>query len=397
MPLPTPFHPRTSKLCESLAWKEWGGYHAVKSYDICYEREYYAFRHAAGMIDVTPLFKYDIRGQDACAYLCRLMVRNIAKLKLHQVAYLCWTDDDGKIIDDGTVTHMDENWYRVTSTEPEMHWFLRHTRGFDVSVEDVTEQVAALSVQGPNSREVLRQASDADMDALKYFRMTPAKLDGGVECIISRTGYTGDLGYEIWVKNDDALKLWDGLLQAGKPLGLEPAGLDAMDVTRVEAGFILNGIDYYNALHTIIEPRKASPYELALGWTVHLKRDPFIGQEALVKEKQTGPPRVFVGLDIDWDELEALFARHGLPPEVHQGGWRDPKPLYDLNGQFIGQATSGAWSPLLKKNLALATVRADQGDLGNKVKFEVTVEYERKTVTATVVKKPFFDPERKKS
>ena len=379
-----------------MMWKDWAGYHAVRSYGTTHEREYYAFRHAAGMIDVTPLFKYEVYGKDACAFLCRIMVRNIAKLKVEQVAYLCWCDDDGKIIDDGTVSRLQEDYYRVTSTEPGMHWFLRHARGFNVTIEDSSTKLAALSIQGPSSRDVLAAASDADMSKLKFFWSKKAKLDG-VDAVITRTGYTGDLGYEVWVKNKDALKLWDAVSAAGKNYGLEPAGLDAMDVTRIEAGFILNGVDYFSGLHSIIEPRKSSPYELALGWTVQLKRDPFIGQAALRAEKRTGPPRVFVGLDVDWDDLEQLFAEHKLPPEVPSGGWRQAVPVYDMDGNFIGQATSGTWSPLLKKNLALATVYADHGKIGNKVRFEVTVEYQRRTVTATVVKKPFFDPERKRA
>lgn len=397
MPIPTPLHPRTSKLCTSLRWKEWSGYHAVCSYDICHEREYHSFRHAAGMIDVTPLFKYDVRGKDACRFLCRIMSRNIAKLKHKQVSYLCWCDDEGKVVDDGTISHLDENFYRITSADPNLHWFLRHTRGFDVSVEDVSASLTAVAVQGPNARKVLSAACDANMDALKFFHLTHARMNGVASAIISRTGYTGDLGYEIWVDNADALKMWDALMDAGRPYGLEATALDAMDVTRVEAGFILNGIDYFSSLHSLIDSRKASPYELSIGWTVQLKRDPFIGQAALRKEKRSGPERLFVGLEIDWVELERHFAKHGLPPEIPTGAWRSPVPIYDLGGTFIGQATSGAWSPLLKKNLALATVGASHGSTGNRVKFEITVEYERKTVTATVVPKPFYDPPWKKA
>jgi aminomethyltransferase len=397
MPLPTPFHPRTSPLCTSLLWKDWAGYHAVRSFDVHAEREYYAFRHACGLIDVTPLFKYDVRGRDACAYLSYLSVRDIGRLKPQQAAYLCWTDADGKIIDDGTVSYLDDQHYRVTSTDPEMHWFLRHARGFEVTVEDITDRVAALSIQGPTSRDVLKQVCETDLDRLKFFRLVRTRFEGGVEGIISRTGYTGDLGFEVWVDPGDAVALWDLLLAGGRPYGLEPAGLDAMDVTRVEAGYILSGVDYYCALRSLVESRKASPFELALDWTVQLEREPFIGQAALLREKERGAARKFVCLEIDWDELAALYARHGLPPEVHFGGWRDPRPVYDLGGRFIGQATSGAWSPLLKKNLALATLRSEHAALGHQVRFEVTVEYERKSVTATVVKKPAFDPERKRA
>ncbi|MCK5620247.1 MAG: aminomethyltransferase family protein, partial [Candidatus Krumholzibacteria bacterium] len=213
-------------------------------------------------------------------------------------------------------------------------------------------------------------------------------------------GFTGDLGYEIWVENDDAIAVYDAVIEAGRPHGAIPSGLIAMDVARIEAGFILNGIDYFNALHSMIESRKSSPFEMSLGWAVHLKRakrKPFIGSDALRSEKKTGPPRLFVGLEIDWDEFEDLFTGYGLPPEVRSGGWRDGVPLYDLDGKFIGQATSGAWSPLLKKNFALASVKAEYGEIGNQVLFEVTVEYQRRTVNATVVEKPFFDPERKRA
>lgn len=396
MSIATPFHPRTSALCTSLLWKDWAGYHAVRSYDTTHDREYFAFRHAAGMIDVTPLYKYDVHGPDAAAFLSRVMVRNVAKLKQHQVAYLCWCDDEGKVIDDGTVSRLDETYFRVTSAEPALHWFVRHARGYDVTIEDTSRRMAALSIQGPNARDVVAAACGGDTAGLRFFRLTKTRMDGA-EVVVSRTGYTGDLGYEVWSSSEDALTVWDAIVAAGRPYGLQPAGLDAMDVTRVEAGFILNGVDYFSALHCMIEPRKSTPYELALGWTVHLKRDAFIGRESLVREKQSGPRRAFVGLDIDWDEHEALFRRHGLPPEVHPGAWRAAVPVYDRGGSFIGQATSGAWSPILKKNLALATVRAEFSEPGTEVRFEVTVEYERRTVRATVVPKPFFDPERKRA
>ncbi len=395
MPIPTPFHPRTSELCTSMFYMEWAGYYAVLSYETTHDAEYNAIRHAAGLIDVTPLYKYEVRGKDACAFLSRMMVRNIGKLKVGQVAYLCWCDDDGKMIDDGTVSRLDEDYFRVTSTDSNYSWFGRHTRGYDLTLEDSTHRIATLAVQGPLSRVVVDAATAGAVDKLKFFHSTRAKIEG-VDVLVSRTGYTGDLGYEIWVDNDNAIKIYDNVLAAGKPYDALPTGLRAMDVTRIEAGYMLNGIDYFNALHSMIEPRKSSPYEMSMGWAVQLKRAPFIGSDELKREKKTGPPRVFVGLDVDWDGVEDLFAEHGLPPEVHYGGWRDGVPVYDLNGKFIGQATSGAWSPLLKKNLALASVVADQGKTGNEVRFEVTVEYERRMVKATVVDKPFYDPEWKR-
>jgi aminomethyltransferase len=368
----------------------------VRSYDTYLEREYFAFRHTAGLIDVTPLFKYEVHGPDAAAFLSRIMVRDIGKLEVGQVTYLCWCDDHGKVVDDGTVSRLDDTYFRVTSAEPTLAWFHRYTRGYDVKLRDSTQEVAALSLQGPNSREILKQASDADLDSLKFFRFTKARIDN-TDVIISRTGYTGDLGYEIWVESPHAVALWDAVIDAGKGYGLEPAGLDAMDITRVEAGFIMNGVDYYSAHHCLIESRKSTPYELALGWTVKLDRAPFNGQKALRAEKATGPNRAFVGLVIDWDEFEALFARHGLPPQVPAAAWRDPLPVFAKDGKQVGYATSGAWSPMLKKNLALATVRADHRKAGTELQIEVTVEYVRHRARAVVTKKPFFDPERKRA
>jgi aminomethyltransferase len=324
------------------------------------------------------------------------MVRNIARLKVGQAAYLCWCDDDGKMIDDGTVSRLDEDHYRVTSTDSNFSWFGRHARGYDLTLEDSTHKLAALAVQGPRSRDVINDVTGGAVEDLKFFHVTKAHI-GGVDVVVSRTGYTGDLGFEVWVDNDNAVGVYDAVLAAGKPHGALPAGLDAMDVARIEAGFVLNGVDYFNALHAMIDRRKSTPFEMSLAWTVQLKRAPFIGSTALRQEKAVGPRRVFVGLDVDWEEFEDQFSQHGLPPEVHYGGWRDGVPIYSLDGKFIGQATSGAWSPLLKKNLALASLAADQGKTGTQVLFEVTVEYERKKVKATVVDKPFYDPEWKRA
>ena len=271
-------------------------------------------------------------------------------------------------------------------------------RGYDVALEDVSEQVAALALQGPTSRDILKQVCDADLDELKFFRTTSAQLDG-FPVWISRTGYTGDLGYEIWVDNEHALKLWDALMAAGRNYALRPAGLDALDVSRVEAGLVLKNVDYYNALHVLIADRKSTPYELSLGWTVQLDREPFNGQKALKREKENGSEWAFVGLDIDWPETEALYKRYGLPPEVGSAAWRMSIPIYSDAGheKQVGYATSGTWSPILKKNVALATIRTGYHKVGTQVQFEMTVEHTRHTVTATVHKPQFFNPKRKTS
>lgn len=398
MPIQTPFFERTSALCTSMKYKEWAGYYAVCSYDTIHDPEYYAFRNSAGLLDVTPLFKYRVKGPDAAAFLSRIMVRNISKLEVGRVSYCCWCDDKGKVVDDGTVMRRAEHEFFVTSADPCFSWFSRFMRGYNVELTEISDQIAGLALQGPTSRDILKQVCDADLDALKFFATRKANA-GGFEIYVSRTGYTGDLGYELWVENQHALKLWDAVMAAGKNYDIRPAGLDALDNTRVEAGLILKDVDYFNSLHALIDDRTSSPYEISLGWTVDLKRDPFNGQAALQAEKQRGSKWAIVGLDIDWPELEELYYKRGLPPVVGSHAWRSSIPIYtsiDKETQ-AGYATSGTWSPILKKNIALATVEKKYDKPGAKLQIEVSVEHKKHTVTATVTKTQFYNPERKTS
>jgi aminomethyltransferase len=378
-----------------MFWKDWSGYHAVRSYDTCHEREYHAIRQAAGLIDVSPLFKYDLRGPDAGALLARVLVKDPRKLRPGRVTYLCWCDDEGKVLDDGTVTRLAEDHYRLTSNTSALAWIQSNARDERFTIEDVTERIGALALQGPASRSILERFTDA-VSGLRFFGSTPARI-AGVEVQISRTGYTGDLGYEIWAEREQALLVWDAVMEAGRDFRLQPAGLDAMDVTRIEAGFVLCGVDYFSARHCAIDSRKSSPFEIGLGWTVKLDRDPFVGRSALRAEKERGSEWALVGLVLDWDEFEALHTEFGLPPHVPAGAWRDGVPVYDGRERHVGQATSGVWSPLLKKNLALACVRVPFARLGTRLQMEVTVEYQRRRVTAIVTRTPFFDPERKRA
>jgi aminomethyltransferase len=396
MPVGTPFHPRTSELCTSFFYKDWAGYYTVCSYDTCHEREYYALRNAAGLIDVSPLFKYEVYGKDAAAFLSRVMVKDINKLKVGRCTYLCWCDDQGKVLDDGTVSRLDDTYFRVTAAEPTLSWLMRQSRRFDATIEDSTDKIGTLSLQGPTSRDILKNVSDADMDSIRYFGLAQAKLDG-VDVVISRTGYTGDLGYEIWVEREQALKVYDAIMAGGRDYRIQPVGLDAMDITRIEAGYIMNGVDYFSSNSCLIESRKSTPYEIGLGWTVDLDRDPFIGQDALKAEKANGSVWASVGLVYDWPAFERLFDEFGLPPQLPGGAWRTPVPLYDEKGAQVGQGTSGAWSAILKDNLALATVKSACAKPGTVLQIEVTVEYERRRVPAIVTKTPFFDPPRKKA
>ncbi len=394
MPAPTPFHPRTSALCTSYKWKDWAGFAAVRSYDHSHEPEYFAFREAAGLLDVSPLFKYEVYGPDAARLLARMMARDAGKLAVGRVAYTCWCDDFGKVVDDGTVTRLEEDYFRVTAADPSLAWIESLARGYRVTLEDSSQRLAALAVQGPAARDVLKACSDADLGHLKVFRATRARI-GGAAGWITRTGYTGDLGFEVWVESADALATWDAIVDAGRAYGLTPAGLDALDMTRIEAGFILLGCDYYSSRRVILESRKSTPDEIGLGWIVELDREPFVGQAAIRAERERGAAWALVGLEASWPELEALYESYGLPPALPAAASREPLPVFAGDRQ-VGRATSHAWSPILKKSIALASVRSPWTAPGTALSLEHTVEFERKTVTARVVETPFFDPERKK-
>jgi aminomethyltransferase len=395
MPLESPFHARTEPLCTSRAWKDWGGYYAVSHYGETHLPEYWAFREACAITDITPLFKYRVEGGHAARLLSRMMVRDFARLRVGRVAYTCWCDTNGKVIDDGTVSRLAEDSFLVTAAEPALSWMVRLSRGFDVEITDVSERTAALSLQGPTSRDVLKQCSDADMDALKYFQTTPAKL-GDADARISRTGYTGDLGYEVWCDATDALQVWDALASSGRAYGIHPAGIEALDMVRIEAGLIMLGVDYHSAPHVTIDALRSSPSELGLDWCVELDRDAFIGQEALRAEATRAAEWKMVGVEADWLELEKLYESYDLPPGLAPAASRETVPLY-LDGGFAGQVTSSVWSPLLKRHLGLASVRAPHAEIGTALQLEHTVLYERRSVTATVVDTPFFDPERKRN
>ena len=398
MPIKTPFHERTSEHNQAMDWKDWGGYFAANSYNVVNDFEYFAFRHSAGLIDITPLFKYKVTGKDASLFLSRIMVKDISKLKLNQATYCCWCDDRGMVIDDGTVMRFGEEEYFVTAADPSYSWFSRFLKNLDVNIEDVTDTICGLAIQGPTSRDILKKICDAELDTLKFFWTTAAKGDG-FDFHISRTGYTGDLGYELWVRNEDAIKLFDAIWDAGQNYNIRMSGIAALDIARLEAGLVMNGVDYHSSLHALIPDQMSSPYELGLGWTVNLEREPFIGQKSLRKEKENGSIWATVGLDINWPELEALYHKHGLPPHTDAGAWRKSIPVYDASNKAkqIGYATSGTWSPILKKNIALTTIQSQYAKPGTEVLFEVTVEHQRHVVSAIVGKPQFFNPERKRS
>jgi aminomethyltransferase len=393
VPVGTAFHEKTFALCESLNYREWSGYYAVSSYEPHHEHEYNAIRNAAALIDVSPLFKYRITGRDATRLVDRIITRDVRKIAVGQVVYTPWCDERGHVIDDGTVSRLEENTYRWTAADPSLRWFSQNAVGMDVLIEDISEQVAALALQGPTSGRLLMRASDAEIENLKYFRVTTARI-AGVQVDISRTGYTGDLGYEIWIPAESAGKVWDALVEEGRAFDIHPAGMLALDVARIEAGLLLIEVDFNSSKKAIIESQKYSPFEMGLGRLVHLDKGRFVGQAALLAEQTRGHPREIVGLEIDWTGVERLYEEVGLPPTVSPIASRVAVPVYK-NGTQTGKATSTTWSPTLKKLIALATIKREHTKIGTKLEMEMTVEAVRHLVGATVVKTPFFNPKRK--
>jgi aminomethyltransferase len=393
VPVGTAFHERTFALCHSLNYREWSGYYTVSVYEVHHEHEYNAIRNACALIDISPLYKYLITGKDATKLVNRVITRDINKVKVGQVIYCCWCDEQGKVIDDGTITRLDENQYRWTAADPSLRWFRQNGLNMDVQVEDISEKVAALALQGPTSAKLLKAAADADITNLKYFRMTSGNI-AGVPVDISRTGYTGDLGYEIWVPWNDAVKVWDALAARGKQFDLHAAGMLALDVARVEAGLLLIEVDYTSSKKALIPSQKYSPFELGFGKMVHLEKENFIGRQALAQDQKNGVARQLVGLEVDWVEVEEQFDRFGLSPAAPSQASRVAVPVY-VGDKQVGKATTTAFSPLLKKLIALASVETAHAKTGTKLQMELTIEAQRMKTTARVVQVPFFNPARK--
>lgn len=392
MPIGTPFHERTFGLCESLNYREWSGYYAVSAYESHHEHEYNAIRQAAALIDVSPLFKYHVSGRDAGLLVDRVITRDARQMAIGQVYYTPWCDERGMVIDDGTVARIDKDRYRWTAADPTLRWLRLNAAGLQVEIEDVSESIAALALQGPASAAVLR-ASDADIDGLRYFRNTSARI-GGVRVDISRTGYTGDLGYEIWMPAELAVPVWDALIAGGAPHGIKPAGMLALDVARVEAGLLLIDVDFHSSRKAVIASQSFTPFELGLGRLVALDKASFVGRDALVAEQRRGITRMIVGLEADWSEVERLHQRYGLAPIAPAVASRVAVPVR-VGAQQVGRATTTAWSPTLKRLIALATVDAPYYARGTRLEIEITIEGARHFASATVVPTPFFNPPRK--
>ena len=397
MSVGTPFHPRTSPLNSKMQWREWSGYFASSVYADAHDIEYNAIREAAALIDVSPLYKYVVSGPDALRLVDRVVTRDATKMPVGGVIYTPWCDENGKVVDDGTIHRLDEGRYRWTAADPQLRWLRLNSGGLDVTIDEETEATAALALQGPLSRDVLEAATGESFADLRYFRRRASQV-GKIKVDVSRTGYTGDLGYELWIPAASAVKVWDALIAAGSAYGIRPAGMLALDVVRLEAGLILLEVDYTSARHAMNPEQNYSPGEIGLGRLVDLEADgDFVGRLALEREARAGgPARRLVGLQLDWYDIEGLYDAQGLPPAISPSVDRSPVPVFAA-GRQVGRATSHGWSPILKQAIALASVSPQHEALGTSLSVEWTVEGRRGRVGATVVALPFLDLERKRA
>ncbi|HEY3209850.1 MAG TPA: aminomethyltransferase family protein [Actinomycetota bacterium] len=397
MSIGTAFHPRTASLNRKMQWREWSGFFAASQYADTVDIEYTAIRDAAALIDVTPLFKYVVTGPDSMRLVDRIITRDATKLQLDQVYYTCWCDEDGKVVDDGTITRLDETTYRWTAADPSLRWFRMNASGLDVRIEEISERLAALALQGPLSRDVVETLTEESFADLKYFRRRASRVrDMPVD--VTRTGYTGDLGYELWIDADRAVDLWDAVIESGRLFEVRPAGMLALDVVRVEAGLILLEVDYTSSRRAMIPEQSYSPFELGiLGHFTRFDKGDYVGKRALEAEQAAGgPARGLVGLEVGWAGIEDLYASQDLPPILSPHTSREAVPVYSGRRQ-VGRATSTTWSPILKKAIVLASVAKEFAEEGTDLLVEWTVEARRGRVPARVVPLPFFDPPRKRA
>ena len=377
--LETPFHERTYEACYNNDWYRWAGYKIAREYSNT-ELEYTAMRNTAGVLDITPMHKYDIKGADAIKFVDKLVTRNVTEIKSGQVMYIIWCNEDGNVIDDGTVFCFDSNHLRIFCAERNLNWFSDTAIGFDVEVEDVSNTIAALAFQGPLSCKILNLLNVKNIENLRPFYFDDFDLNG-CKVTISRTGFSGDLGYEIWCKNEDAISVWDSLFKFNRDYKVLPAGMNALEMVRVEAGFIQPNADFMSAEQALRPNRMRNPFELGMGWLVDLNKNYFTGKKNLVNLKKKTLTKKLVGLDIQGDK-----------PAIGS-------VLYDKNKKEIGIVTAGMWSPSLKSNIAFGYVDKDHMKIGSKVFAEIyhpeELEYKKIWAECSVVKKQFFNPPRR--
>ena len=396
MTLETPFHPRTAELNQARRWRKWSGFFIADSYFPAHDLEYHAIRFSAALFDITPMCKYRVSGPDAAKLVNRVITRRVDRIKPMRAIYTPWCDHDGRVLDDGTVALLADGSYFWTAAEPQHGWLEAASEGLNVTIEDVTERICALSLQGPCSRDVLSSAVGRDLSDLPFFGRADVTI-GGVAVGVSRTGYSGDLGFELFLPFESALPVWDALIKAGESYTLRVAGMEALDVARLEAGLIMAGVDYHSG-RTARHPSLAvSPYEIGMDRLVDLDKPAFIGKRALMDEVAAGgPANRLVGLELDLNVFEDAYLDLGYPIEHPLRAWRHVTPL-TRKGETIGRATSGTFSPLLKRSIALGFLPAKHAEVGSTVSIEWQIEETRQQIPATVVPLPFLDLPRKRS
>lgn len=393
----TPFHPRTSEANETGLWSHWSGYLAADRYQMSDKFEYFAIRNSAGLFDTSPLYKYRINGPDAEKYLSGVMTRDIRKCRPGQAQYTIWCDDDGWVLEDAVILRLSADEYLISTAEPNLFYFEDLIGRLSVDIADVSEDYGALAVQGPHSRAILSQLSP-EVEGLGYFRVTPAKI-GDAAVTISRTGYTGDLGYEIWVDSEDAVSLWDRVMGAAAPYGALPCGQDAVLISRIEAGLLLIGVDFHPARFAWNDDQRTTPLELGLGWMIpDLESDDrrFIGRTAIEREIARRSSRwTTTGIVVDWQDWARLHNERGLVTAKDHTPEHGGMMIYDQDLQRIGYTPSFVYSPILQRHIGIARLRPDQSRPGSRVGLEVTIDHRYEVVDAHVARLPFFDPPRK--
>lgn len=377
----THFHPRQSLLNFREAWSAWNGYKFANYY---YEEEYeyFCIRNTCGTYDICPMQKYLIEGADAETMLNRMVTRDIKKLHIDRVTYVCWCTDEGRMIDDGTIFKLADDRFMLTCGSPCLAWLRKSSFGFrDIELSDVSEKMAALSFQGPMTCEVLKNMGLSRIETLRPFGIMHFSFgDSDQQLMVSRTGFTGDLGYELWINPEVALELWDALYAAGDDYGIQPYGEFATNMARLEAGFIMPAIEFNEALKTVHYRYDQTPFELSLDWLVDFNKPHFNGRAALLEERKRGPAYKLVKLDIE-----------GNKPA-------DEAFLYSDRecSQEIGYVTSAMWSPVVKANIALAMVEPDYlaGEIWAEINYQKELRYHTRVSKCTIKKSPFWAPER---
>lgn len=392
----TPFHPRVVELVQGADWRRWGGYQVASCYEMAPDREYYAIRASTALFDVSPLVKFELSGPDAHAFLQRLVCRDIEALQPDRVAYTPWCDHRGLMVDDGIVARLGAERFRLTASRQCDAWLDRVARGFDVKIENVTERYGVLALQGPTSRELLVELVGPEIARLALYQAGSFTLDE-TELWISRTGYTGDLGYEIWVPCEKGLALWDQVMKIGQRYALMPAGIWALDVARIEAGLIMQDVDYASVLDAELPSQASSPFELGLGWAVQFKKPDFVGREALLKEHNSGEtPYRLVSLVVDESTYRQAFQAAGLACCLPVKAWRGIEPVFDGEGTQRGYATCGTWSPTTQKLILLAQVHPQMATPDSQLYVDTVVDRYRHRFGCRVVPTPVFTTARKK-